>query len=217
MVKYKKKIHDKTLLAAKKVFVCLFFILFIIIVFFLFLKLFSLSKKNLEQEIILLQKNNNVVLKERDEMDAKIEIFNKYNVFWSSMTQEQKKFMIPSNIEAIKTQIETSASNNNLINFDIKITEPKKMDGLFAKKYFLTYNSEISISFYALTDLHVYSFLDELRKYLSIHYYPIFQKIEIKRVKKIDDKFLETLKNNGIEFSISGVVNINLFALEIIK
>jgi hypothetical protein len=184
----------------------------LIIIIFIVYYFFNNSKIKTAEEIERIEQENSVIEKEITDLKNRIDNVKKYYDFFKNNKDEMFN---PIDEDLLRTQLDTIALNNNLTNFVIGVEKSKLLlDTINLKKDNMeVLINEINIIFYASTDLHIYSFVENLYEYLSKYYFPIFQTIEFKRISIIDKLFLFNLKSGILNPSISGNMKIILYSV----
>jgi len=187
------------------------FLSFIIVIFFI--SEFSMARKvKFDEEIKSLNANNNEITLQIKDIINKSLMAKNYIFKWEKEYSPSQKNLSGIEVGNIQKTIEDIAIKDNIINLTLNFSPVIVAQDAFKRENLTVYTALITLTFNTITDINIYKFLDDLKNELPG--FVVIQKLNFKRIKKIDENFLKTLSTMNIPSAVDGSVEIRIYNLK---
>lgn len=187
--------------------------IFVVLLIILIIIVSMLSKKRsiLQSEIDSLKNASSIVQVQIRDIDNKAATAKNYIQVWEKDFIPYQKELKGINIDDVKKTVVEIANSNLFTNTVIEVSPVILAGQPLENASIRTYTTVVTVKFNAITDVNVYQFLDELKS--NIGYFITIQEVTLKRVKRVDDDFLNTLSIGNIVTALEGEIKIRLYGL----
>jgi len=161
--------------------------------------LFYITKKIIKtrtsyiNEINNLEKHYKTIKNKIIDLEEKSTIAMHHIKIWKNQLTPGQKEKKGISMDYAKTLLENLRIQNRIYTpLKINFTVPIAMKGIFDKQNIKVISTLMTIEFGAITDVDVYNFINSIEQ--EIAGYIVLEEVTLQRIKKVDKKYLESLK-----------------------